>query len=63
MSARAERAEKFLSLHGGERLLLLPNPWDLGSTKLFESIGFDALATTSAGFAMTMGRLDGFGEP
>jgi 2-methylisocitrate lyase-like PEP mutase family enzyme len=59
MSSQAERAERFLSLHKGERLLLLPNPWDLGSAKLFESIGFEALATTSAGFAMTVGRLDG----
>jgi 2-methylisocitrate lyase-like PEP mutase family enzyme len=59
MTDRAERAERFLSLHSGERLLLLPNPWDLGSAKLFESMGFDALATTSAGFAMTAGRLDG----
>ncbi len=59
MSGQAERAERFLALHSDERPLLLPNPWDLGSAKLFESMGFEALATTSSGFAMTLGRLDG----
>jgi 2-methylisocitrate lyase-like PEP mutase family enzyme len=53
------RAERFLSLHRGERPLLLPNPWDRGSAKLLESLGFEALATTSSGFAATLGRLDG----
>jgi len=59
MSGQPERAERFLALHSGERPLLLPNPWDLGSARLFESMGFEALATTSSGFAMTLGRLDG----
>jgi 2-methylisocitrate lyase-like PEP mutase family enzyme len=59
MSGQAERAERFLSLHRGEGPLLLPNPWDIGSAKLFESMGFEALATTRSGFAMTVGRLDG----
>ena len=59
MSDRAELAERFRSLHSGERPLLLPNPWDPGSAKLFESMGFEALATTSSGFAMTLGQLDG----
>ena len=59
MSGQAERAERFLALHSAERPLLLPNPWDLGSARLFESLGFEALATTSSGFAMTLGRLDG----
>jgi 2-methylisocitrate lyase-like PEP mutase family enzyme len=53
-------AEDFLELHerAGEPLLL-PNPWDAGSAKLLEAIGFRALATTSSGFAATLGRLDG----
>src|SRR3954469_19448339 len=55
----AAAAERFLSLHQGERPLLLPNPWDAGSAKLLESLGFQALATTSSGFAATLGRLDG----
>ena len=59
MTDRTGRAERFLSLHDGERPLLLPNPWDLGSARLFEWMGFDALATTSSGFAATVGRLDG----
>src|SRR3954468_65354 len=49
----------FLDLHHSERPLLMPNPWDVGSAKLLESIGFKALATTSGGFAATLGRLDG----
>src|SRR5690242_16181977 len=59
MVTQAETAERFLALHHGERMLLLPNPWDAGSAKVFASLGFDALATTSSGFAGTLGRLDG----
>ena len=46
-------------MHHGDAPLLLPNPWDAGSAKILASIGFSALATTSAGFAGTLGRLDG----
>jgi 2-methylisocitrate lyase-like PEP mutase family enzyme len=49
----------FLDLHFSERPLLLPNPWDLGSAKLLAALGFRALATTSGGFAGSLGRLDG----
>jgi 2-methylisocitrate lyase-like PEP mutase family enzyme len=59
MSSPAERAERFLALHHGEQPLLLPNPWDIGSARLLASLGFEALATTSSGFAATLGRLDG----
>lgn len=59
MSPQAERAKRFLALHEGERPLLLPNPWDRGSAKLFASLGFEALATTSSGSAATLGLLDG----
>jgi len=52
-------AERFRALHRGDRPLLLPNPWDRGSARLLESLGFEALATTSSGFAATLGRLDG----
>jgi 2-methylisocitrate lyase-like PEP mutase family enzyme len=49
----------FLDLHDGtDGPLLLPNPWDAGSARLFASLGFRALATTSSGFAATLGRLD-----
>src|SRR5436190_13600267 len=59
MSEQAERARRFLALHEAERPLLLPNAWDMGSAKVLESLGFQALATTSSGFAATLGRLDG----
>ncbi len=59
MTTQAEKAEAFLALHHADAPLLLPNPWDAGSAKILASIGFQALATTSAGFAGTLGRLDG----
>ena len=59
MSDQATRAARFLELHRPGRPLLLPNPWDLGSVRVLESLGFEALATTSSGFAATLGRLDG----
>jgi 2-methylisocitrate lyase-like PEP mutase family enzyme len=59
VSDQVERASRFLALHQGERPLLLPNPWDRGSARLLASLGFSALATTSSGFAATLGRLDG----
>src|ERR1700729_2572802 len=55
----AERARAFRALHQGPGPLLLPNPWDAGSARLLASLGFAALATTSGGFAATLGRLDG----
>jgi 2-methylisocitrate lyase-like PEP mutase family enzyme len=59
MSNQADRAAKLLELHTADAPLLLPNPWDAGSAKLLASLGFEALATTSSGFAATLGRLDG----
>jgi 2-methylisocitrate lyase-like PEP mutase family enzyme len=58
-NTQAERAARFLDLHHADLPLLLPNPWDVGSAKLLASLGFQALATTSGGFAATLGRLDG----
>jgi 2-methylisocitrate lyase-like PEP mutase family enzyme len=52
-------AENFLSMHRAGSPLLMPNPWDRGSAILLQSLGFEALATTSSGFAATLGRLDG----
>jgi 2-methylisocitrate lyase-like PEP mutase family enzyme len=51
------KAEAFRALHEGEPFLI-PNPWDAGSARVLEGLGFKALATTSSGFAMTLGRLD-----
>jgi 2-methylisocitrate lyase-like PEP mutase family enzyme len=59
MTEQSERADRFLELHHHERPLLLPNPWDRGSAVLLASLGFSALATTSSGFAATLGRPDG----
>jgi len=56
---QATLARRFLELHAGERPLLMPNAWDAGSARLLASLGFEALATTSSGFAATLGRLDG----
>jgi 2-methylisocitrate lyase-like PEP mutase family enzyme len=55
----SEMAERFLALHHRGRPLLMPNAWDRGSAKLLASLGFEALGTTSSGFAATLGRLDG----
>ena len=52
-------AARFLALHDGPTPLLIPNPWDAGSARVLASLGFQALATTSSGFAATLGRLDG----
>jgi 2-methylisocitrate lyase-like PEP mutase family enzyme len=56
-------ASKFLDLHRPGDPLLCPNPWDIGSARLLNSLGFKALATTSSGFAATLGRLDGNATP
>lgn len=55
----SELALRFLSLHHQERPLLLPNAWDAGSAKLLQSLGFEAIATTSSGYAATLGQVDG----
>lgn len=61
MSSRpsvAERRRNFHALHGSG-CFLIPNPWDAGSARFLESLGFRALATTSSGFAWSQGRADG----
>ncbi len=59
MPSQSEKARLFLALHHGDAPFLMPNPWDIGSSRILESLGFEALATTSSGFAGTLGRLDG----
>jgi 2-methylisocitrate lyase-like PEP mutase family enzyme len=56
---QAARAQQFRALHQGPEMFLLPNPWDAGSARLFEWLGYAALATTSGGFAASLARLDG----
>jgi 2-methylisocitrate lyase-like PEP mutase family enzyme len=57
-SRQEEKAAAFAALHTGEPFVI-PNPWDAGSARVLEALGFRALATTSSGFAFTLGRLDG----
>lgn len=59
MTVQARKADAFFELHQREGVFLIPNPWDIGSARLLEAQGFDALATTSSGFAQTLGRVDG----
>lgn len=59
MRTQTEKAERFLALHHGDQPLLMPNPWDRGSAAMLAALGFEALATTSSGFAATLGRQDG----
>ena len=56
--SQQRKAEDFRALHEGDPFVI-PNPWDAGSAKVLAALGFKALATTSAGFAFTLGRLDG----
>jgi 2-methylisocitrate lyase-like PEP mutase family enzyme len=58
MVSQDEKGQAFRALHEGEPFIV-PNPWDAGSAKVFAGLGFEALATTSAGFAFTLGRRDG----
>lgn len=53
-----EKAKNFRALHEGEAFVI-PNPWDAGSARVMAALGFKALATTSGGFAFTLGRADG----
>jgi 2-methylisocitrate lyase-like PEP mutase family enzyme len=58
MTTHADKAARFLELHREDRPLLLANAWDVGSAKLLASLGYQALATTSSGYAASLGRLD-----
>jgi 2-methylisocitrate lyase-like PEP mutase family enzyme len=59
MRTQAERARAFRTLHERPGIFVMPNPWDAGTAKLFASLGFEALATTSFGLANALGRVDG----
>jgi 2-methylisocitrate lyase-like PEP mutase family enzyme len=59
--SQAERARTFRALHERPVAFVIPNPWDVGSARILAGLGFEALATTSAGLAFTLGRRDGEG--
>ena len=61
MDAQSARAEAFRSLHDRSGIFAIPNPWDAGSATILAKLGFEALATTSAGFAFSVGRPDAEG--
>ena len=58
MSRQSDKAVAFRALHAGDAFVM-PNPWDAGSARVLAALGFRALATTSSGFAFTLGRPDG----
>jgi len=57
-ATQKQKGEAFRALHDGDPFVI-PNPWDAGSAKVLEGLGFGALATTSGGFAFTLGKVDG----
>jgi 2-methylisocitrate lyase-like PEP mutase family enzyme len=58
IGSQRQKGAAFQALHAGEPFVI-PNPWDAGSARVLAGLGFKALATTSSGFAFTLGRLDG----
>jgi 2-methylisocitrate lyase-like PEP mutase family enzyme len=58
LTRQEQKAAAFRALHEGDAFVI-PNPWDAGSARVFAALGFRALASTSSGFAFTLGRLDG----
>jgi 2-methylisocitrate lyase-like PEP mutase family enzyme len=56
---QAEKGRRFHELHGGPKILVLPNAWDVASARIFEEAGFPAIATSSAGVAFSLGYPDG----
>lgn len=59
MPTQAEKGTTFRALHHRDRAFVIPNPWDPGTARLLQLLGFEALATTSGGFAFSMGKPDG----
>ena len=59
MATQAEKGAHFRTLHQRDRAFIIPNPWDVGTARLLARMGFEALATTSAGYAFSAGLQDG----
>ena len=59
MVSQADKGAAFRALHEREGAFIIPNPWDVGSARMLEGMDFEALATTSSGFATAIGRFDG----
>src|SRR5262245_4609915 len=58
MRTQAEKGRAFRALHERDRAFIIPNPWDVGTARLLARLGFEALATTSAGYAFSVGQRD-----
>jgi len=58
MRTIADKGRAFRALHAREHAFIIPNPWDVGTARLLGALGFEALATTSAGYAFSVGRRD-----
>lgn len=58
MPTKAEKGETFRALHEREEAFIIPNPWDIGTARILAHFGFQALATTSAGYAFSVGQQD-----
>jgi 2-methylisocitrate lyase-like PEP mutase family enzyme len=58
ISPQAEKGKLFRSLHERNHAFIIPNPWDIGSARVLAHLGFEALATTSMGFAFSIGKRD-----
>ncbi len=59
MKTQKQKAEDFRALHARDKAFIIPNPWDVGTARMLEHLGFEALATTSAGYAFSVGQQDG----
>jgi 2-methylisocitrate lyase-like PEP mutase family enzyme len=59
--SQEQRGERFRALHARPRAFVIPNPWDAGTARILTGLGFEALTTTSAGLAFTLGKPDGAG--
>lgn len=59
LQAQTRKAHAFKALHERAQVFVIPNPWDAGSAKMLASLGYQALATTSAGYAFSQGKADG----
>jgi 2-methylisocitrate lyase-like PEP mutase family enzyme len=58
-TTQSEKHALFKSLHERPGVFVIPNPWNAGTARILTALGFEALATTSAGFAFSLGRRDG----
>src|SRR4029450_10984176 len=58
MHTQADKGHAFRALHERDHAFIIPNPWDVGTARLLAGLGFEALATTSAGYAFSLGLRD-----